>query len=87
MQLCLTTDDYTTAWQRLERGIMAGCTISPLVFTMAMEVIICASRWVVGGLKLKAGLAPTPPPIRAYMDDMTILTTTKACANQLLNKL
>lgn len=38
-----------TAWQHLEVGIMAGCTISPLTFTMAMEVIIRASRWVVGG--------------------------------------
>ncbi|KAL0199484.1 hypothetical protein M9458_008024, partial [Cirrhinus mrigala] len=85
LQLCLTTDECTTAWQRVEIGIMAGCTISPLAFTMAMEVIIRASRWVVGGQKLKSGLRL--PPIRAYMDDMTILTTTKACARRLLNKL
>ncbi|KAJ8016900.1 hypothetical protein DPEC_G00012150 [Dallia pectoralis] len=85
LQLCLTTDECNTAWQRVEIGIMAGCTISPLAFTMAMEVIIRASRWVVGGQKLKAGLRL--PPIRAYMDDMTILTTTKVCARRLLNKL
>ncbi len=85
LQLCLTIGDCTTAWQRVEIGIMAGCTISPLAFTMAMEVIIRASRWVVGGHKLKSGLRL--PPIRAYMDDMTILTTTKACARRLLNKL
>ncbi len=85
LQLCLTIGDCTTAWQRVEIGIMAGCTISPLAFTMAMEVIIRASRWVVGGQKLKSGLRL--PPIRAYMDDMTILTTTKACARRLLNKL
>ncbi len=84
LQLCLTIEDFTTAWQRVEIGIMAGCTISPLAFTMAMEVIIRASRWVVGQ-KLKSGLRL--PPIRAYMDDMTILTTTKACARRLLNKL
>ncbi|KAK0156142.1 hypothetical protein N1851_000565 [Merluccius polli] len=47
IQLCLITAEYTTAWQHLEVGIMAGCTISPLAFTMAMEVIILASRWVV----------------------------------------
>lgn len=64
---------------------MAGCTISPLAFTMAMEVIIHASQWVVGGQKLKLGFRL--PPIRAYMDDVTILITTKACATQLLNKL
>jgi len=63
---------------------MAGCTISPLAFTMAMEVIIRASRWLVGehlayGMQL--------PPIRAYMDDMTTMTTTVACTNRLLGKL
>ncbi|KAL1279313.1 hypothetical protein QQF64_025986 [Cirrhinus molitorella] len=32
---------------------MAGCTISPLAFTMAMEIIIRASKWVVGGERLQ----------------------------------
>ncbi len=77
--------DSTTAWQHLEIGIMAGCTISPLAFTMAMELIIQASRWVVGGERLKSGLQL--PPIRAYMDDMTTITTTNACTKRLLYKL
>ncbi len=64
LQFCVTTQDITTAWQHLEIGIMAGCTISPLAFTMAMELIIRASRWVVGGERLKSGLRL--PPIRAY---------------------
>ena len=66
-------------------GIMAGCTISPLAFTMAMEVIIRASRWVVGGEQLTPGLRL--PPIRAYMDDMTTLTSTIPCTRRLLRKL
>ncbi|TWW73418.1 hypothetical protein D4764_15G0008120 [Takifugu flavidus] len=64
---------------------MAGCTISPLAFTMAMEVIIRASRWVVGGERTTDGIRL--PPIRAYMDDMTTLTTTAACTSRLLGKL
>lgn len=56
---------------------MAGCTTSPLAFTMTMEVIIRASRRVLGGIRL----------IRAYMGDMTILTTTAACTRRLLGKL
>lgn len=44
IQLCLLMEEFDTAWQALEVGIMAGCTISPLAFTMAMEVIIRASR-------------------------------------------
>ncbi|KAL1273018.1 hypothetical protein QQF64_028880 [Cirrhinus molitorella] len=52
---------------------------------MAMELIIRASRWVVGGERLKSGLRL--PPIRAYMDDMTTVTTTNACTKRLLDKL
>ncbi|ROI52205.1 hypothetical protein DPX16_3475 [Anabarilius grahami] len=75
----------TTAWQHLEVGIMAGCTISPLAFTLAMEVIIQASRWTVGGQRIRSGLRL--PPVRAYMDVLTTLTTTKVCTVQLLRKL
>jgi len=45
---------------------------------MAMEVIIRASRWVVGG---ECFWDATTITIRAYMDDMTIMTTTVACTN------
>lgn len=62
-------EQYTTASQHLKVGIMAGCNISPLAFTMAMEVIIHALRWVEGREELKPGL--DLPPIKAYMDDMT----------------
>lgn len=48
IQLCLSTENFTTAWQPLEIGIMARCTISLFAFNMAMEIIIHASQWVVG---------------------------------------
>jgi len=64
---------------------MARCTISPLDFTMAMKVLIRASRWVVGGERLASGMLL--PPIRAYIDDMTTMTTTVACTIRLLGKL
>lgn len=64
---------------------MVGCTISPLAFTMAMEVIIRASKWVVGGEHLQAG--HRLPPIHVYMDDMTTLTSTIPCTKRLLEKL
>ena len=35
-----TTEDFTTAWQRLEIGIAAGCTISVILFLLAMEMIL-----------------------------------------------
>lgn len=68
-----------------EIGKMAGCTITPLAFTMAMEVIIRDSKWVVGGERLTSEIRL--PPIRAYMDDMTTMTTTVPCTRRLLGKL
>ncbi len=62
---------------------MAGCTISPLAFTM--EVITRASKWVVAGERLKSGVRL--PLIRAFMDDMTTMTTTAPCTRRLLEKL
>ena len=74
IRMCASVAELTTGWQRLEIRIMAGCTVSPLAFTMAMEVIIRASKWVVGGERRQNGMRL--PPIRAYMDDMTLLTST-----------
>ncbi|ONI45671.1 hypothetical protein AN642_00195 [Epulopiscium sp. SCG-B10WGA-EpuloA2] len=85
IRLCLSTAGFTSGWQRLEIGIMAGCTISPLAFTMAMEVIIRASKWVVGGERRQDGLCLTP--IRAYMDDMTLITTMVPCMKRVLERL
>ncbi len=62
---------------------MAECTISPLAFTM--EVITRTSKWVVAGERLKSGVRL--PPIRAFMDDMTTMTTTAPCTRCLLEKL
>lgn len=42
------------SWQPLEIGIIAGCTISPLAFTMAMEHVVRGSKWVVGGERLQS---------------------------------
>jgi len=56
LQFSFSTPKFSSTWQCLEVGIMAGCTISPLAFTMAMEVIIRASRWVVGGERCASGM-------------------------------
>ena len=59
---------------------MAGLTIPLLSFTIAMELIIQASIWVVGGEYLKTG--ELLPPICAYIDAMTTLTSTVPCTKQ-----
>ena len=66
VQFCFTTLGFITAWYLLEICVMAGSTISPLAFTMVMEIMIRDSKWVVGGERLK--LITTH---RAYMNYMT----------------
>ena len=46
IRLCLSTAGFTTGWQRLEIDIVAGCTISPLAFTMAIHPLSTASPGV-----------------------------------------
>ena len=42
-QMQFTTEKFTTGWQRLEVGIPMGCKFSPILFVMAMNVIILAA--------------------------------------------
>lgn len=80
IQICFTTAELTTAWQQLE--IMTGCTISQF---FAMEVIVRAYKWVVEKERLPGRQHLSP--IRAYMNEMTTITTTAPCTKRLLDKL
>lgn len=51
--------------------------ISPLEFTIAMEEIIRAPKWVVGGERQQGGIHL--PPIRACLYDMTSMSAIAAC--------
>lgn len=74
LQFFFSTPAFTTSQQCLEVGIMAGCNVPPFTFTMSKEIIIQASKSVVGGQRLSYCLCV--PPLRADMGDITILTTT-----------
>ncbi|XP_062568263.1 uncharacterized protein LOC134230448 [Saccostrea cucullata] len=74
LQLRFTVQDYTTAWQRLEVGIVTGCTISVILFSAAMNMIVKSVEKKSRGPWMKSGVRQ--PPGRAFMDDMTITTKT-----------
>ena len=75
---------YTTKWQARYIGIMMGCVISPLLFVLAMELILRGtantSEWVRKNEHL------TLPPSRAFMDDIAILVPSKIDADGLLKR-
>ena len=76
-----TVKDYTTKWQALEIGIMIGFMISPLLFFLAMELILRDAANTSKGVMKNEHL--TLPPSRAFMDDITILVPSQIAADGL----
>ncbi|XP_053339380.1 uncharacterized protein LOC128510861, partial [Clarias gariepinus] len=72
-QLRVTSGSLTSAWQRLEKGIITGCTISVPLFSLAMNMIVKSAEVECRGPLSKSGTRQ--PPIRAFMDDLTVTTT------------
>ena len=51
----VSTNSYTTDWINLEIGIAMGCTISPILFVMAMDVILKAAEDSAGPANVGGG--------------------------------
>ena len=67
-----TVGGYTTEWHRVEKGIPAGCTISVILFSAAMNLLMEAAEKECRGPQTRSGVRQ--PPGRAFMDDMTLTT-------------
>lgn len=65
-----TCGDFITDWQRLEVGIVTGCTISVTLFSEAMNLLVKSAEKLRRGGVLASGIQMVP--IRAFMDDLTI---------------
>ena len=79
-----TVKNYSTKWQALEIGIMMGCVISPLLFVLAMELILRGAANTSKVVMKNEHL--TFPPSRAFMDDITILVPSQISADGLLQR-
>jgi len=73
---------HTTPWQRLENGIVTGCTISVILFVMGMNLLINATKRETRGPKTAPGIHL--PSNRGFMDDLTVTTTTHVQAHWVL---
>lgn len=71
-QMTVSTSEYSVSWTSLEAGIPMGCSISPIPFTLAMEMVLRGAERFAQGVKVADGHAPSP--MRAFMDDITVLT-------------
>ncbi|XP_019639899.1 PREDICTED: uncharacterized protein LOC109481744 [Branchiostoma belcheri] len=85
LKLRFTVNGTTTDWQRLERGIVTGCTISVTLFIAAMNLVIKPATEQSRGPMTRAGLRQ--PPLKAFMDDLTITTESVLSARWMLKSL
>ena len=81
-QMRMVWGNKTSAWHYLERGIVTCCTISAMLFALAMNKLIKAAEVECRGPTTRSG--QRQPPIRAYMDDMTLTSTSVIGARWLL---
>lgn len=70
--LRVSTGQLTSDWHQFEVGIITGCTISVTLFALAMNMMVKAAETECRGPLSKSGVRQ--PPIRAFMDDLTVTT-------------
>ncbi|XP_061589349.1 uncharacterized protein LOC133454644 [Cololabis saira] len=71
--LRVTSGTVTSTFHRLEKGIITGCTISVILFALAMNMLVKSAEVECRGPLTNSGMRQ--PPIRAFMDDLTVTTT------------
>ena len=81
IRMRFSTHSYTIDWINLEIGIAMGCTISPILLVMAMEVILKAA----GPENLSGGCYMLP--LKAFMNDATIICSNEDETHRMLERL
>ncbi|GFO19623.1 reverse transcriptase [Plakobranchus ocellatus] len=80
-----STNDFTTNWINLEVRIAMGCTISSTLFVIVIEVILKAAEGSAGPANLGGGCSM--PPLKAFMDDTTIICSKEDETRRVLTRL
>ena len=85
VNLQFSSQNFTTEWIALEKGIVTDCTISVILFVMGMNMILKAAERETRGPKTNSGIRL--PANRGFMDDLTITTETHIQARWILKAL
>ncbi|XP_061733213.1 uncharacterized protein LOC133536595 [Nerophis ophidion] len=83
--LRVSSGKTTSDWHRLEKGIITGCTISVILFVLAMNMLVKSAEVQCRGPLSRSGVRQ--PPIRAFMDDLRVTTTSVPGCRWILNGL
>ncbi|KAJ3603877.1 hypothetical protein NHX12_028618 [Muraenolepis orangiensis] len=68
----VSSGEITSSWHNVEIGIITGCTISVTLFSLAMNMLTKSAEPECRGPRTNSG--QRQPPIRAFMDDLTVMT-------------
>ena len=85
MKIRFTTKDFTTDWQRVEKGIITGCTLSVILFALSMTMLAMSVKEETKGPKTLSGQRQVNT--RLFMDDIVTTTENMVQTNHLLSKL
>ena len=85
VRIRFTTHQFTTEWQKLEKGIVTGCTLSVILFTLAMTMLVAAAKNETKGPKTETG--QQQENARLFMDDIATTTATLVQTKYLLENL
>lgn len=67
----VSSGEITSSWHKVEIGIITGCTISVTLFSLAMNMLTKSAEPECRGPCSNSG--QRQPPIRAFMDDFTVM--------------
>ena len=84
-QVRFTTENFTTTWQKVEKGIITGCTLSVILFAVTMTMLVASTKKETKGPRTKSG--QQQENARLYMDDVTASTATTTQMNYLLEEI
>ena len=85
VKIRFTTKEFTTEWQTVEKGIITGCTMSVVLFSLAMTMLVMSVDKETKGPKTSSGQQQKNS--RLFMDDIASTTLNLVCADRLLVKL
>ena len=85
MNIRFTTKEFTTEWQRVEKGIITGCTLSVILFALSMTMLVMSAKDETKGPKTSSGQRQVSTSL--FMDDIATRTETLVQTKYLLDKL
>ena len=85
MNIRFTTKEFTTEWQRVEKGIITGCTLSVILFALSMTMLVMSVKDETNGPKTSSGQRQVNTSL--FMDDIATRTENLVQTKYLLDKL